>query len=229
MEKSNIIEKLFYYIVIYSYLLLPVVFLLFKARKLDSWLFAIYGIIFFLLLFFGEKVPQKYFTLYYSVYTFLEYFFFSLFIFLNLQKKVLKIIIIGFSILFPFFQVLSHYFFDNTRTDSIAIGIESLLIFTYIFFYFYESLAFVKQDFIYSKYCFWVCVGALIYLGSSFFINILANTVSAEDFAKYWFFNYVADTIKTLFFCVAIIVLSKESKKTPNRSKKELLPYLDMS
>ena len=75
--------------------------------------------------------------------------------------------------------------------------------------------------------CFWISLGLLFYLGGSFFINILADSFTDEEWAKYWYLNYIADTVKTLFFAVAFIIYSSNSKKTI-QSKSSSVPYLDM-
>src|SRR4029450_11701183 len=110
------------------------------------------------------------------------------------------------TILFLLFQVMHYLFINNIRIDSIAIGVESILIFVYIFFFFMDNLNSPKDGFIYANHTFWISVGLLIYLGGSFFINILANSLSKEEFDKYWYLNYIADIVKTVFFATALIV-----------------------
>ena len=80
---------------------------------------------------------------------------------------------------------------------------------------------------IYNNHCFWISVGLLLYLGGSFFINILANSFSNEEFTNYWYLNYIADTIKTVFFAIAFIFLSKKSDSKINQDKLKI-PHLDM-
>jgi hypothetical protein len=115
---------------------------------------------------------------------------------------------------------------DNYRIDSIPIGVESILLFVYIFLFFLENMKNPKEEFIYSHYCFWISVGLLIYLGGTFFINILANSLSKEEFDKYWYLNYIADTVKTFLFAIALILSSKPSKQKFKQEKS--IPYLDM-
>lgn len=81
--------------------------------------------------------------------------------------------------------------------------------------------------FIYTNHCFWIAVGLLFYLGGSFFLNILGSTLSSEEFQKYWFFNYIADSIKTLFFALAFILVAYQ-KENESERKLENIPFLDM-
>jgi hypothetical protein len=224
--KIQSIEKLFEHIVKYSYLLLPLTFLLtINKRSKDSYIIGVYGLVFFILLQLYWEVPQDLKKLYASFYTFCEYSFFSLLLYINISQKKLKNFIIVCSIGFFLFQIIYFLKVPFGRTDSISIGVESILIFVYIFLFFFEQFNNSKEKYIYNHPCFWICLGLLIYLGGSFFINILANHLSSEEFDDYWYLNYIADTIKTLLFVVAIFLFAKNSLKNHNPSS---IPYLDM-
>jgi len=190
-------------------------------------LIAVYGLIFFFLLYFFYDIPKDYRKLYNSIYTFLEYGFFSWILYASFSKPLFKKIVVVSSILFSLFLVFNYFMIVSNRTDSVAIGIESILIFFFIFFFFYENLAYAKEDFVYAHHCFWISVGILIYLGGSFFINILADSLSDAEFEKFWFLNFIADTIKTLFFSVALVLLHKKGKNSQG-AKTSAVPYLDM-
>jgi len=112
--------------------------------------------------------------------------------------------------------------------DSVPIGVESILIFIYIFIFFIENLNNPKHGFIYNHHCFWISVGILLYLGGSFFINILANVFSYQELEKYWFLSHLADTIKTILFSISFILLSKNHYNKPLSQKSASLPNLDM-
>ena len=117
--------------------------------------------------------------------------------------------------------------FEKGKVDSISIGVESILVFIYIFLFFLENLNNPKEKYIYSHHCFWISVGILVYLGGSFFINILANIFNKEEFDKYWYLNFIADTIKTFLFAVALLFIAKESKNK-QKTKAPNVPYLDL-
>src|SRR5262249_8422141 len=118
------------------------------------------------------------------------------------------------------------YFFNPGRKkfDSIPIGIETILIFIFIFFFLYEQFRDLKAEPIYSNYFFWVSIGLFIYLGGTFFIYIMANEMSKEERMKYWFFTFIVEIIKNFLFALAVIVYAKSPKpKKINQS----LPDLD--
>ncbi len=110
--------------------------------------------------------------------------------------------------------------------DSIPVGIETVLIFVYIIFFFYQNFRNNYEQYIYNHHCFWLSVGMMIYLGGTFFFNLLGNYIASSDIDKYWFLTHIADIIKNLFFCVAILVYSRSHIKE-KRYNHSSVPHLD--
>lgn len=217
-------------VVTYSYLILPLYFILIKARLKDKLLvlLALYGVLFFALLktyeIFESNIPNNYFQ---GVYTLLEYSFFSYLFWVNTHSKTFKKLIIVVSLLFSLFQFFYITSVKFERLDSISIGIETILVFIYIFYFFYEFSKNTKGVFIYNHYGFWLAVGIMIYLGGSFFFYILINNLDENEVDKFGTMTYVADIIKNLLFAFSIYMYKKHPiNKTPNHSKK--IPNLDM-
>ena len=178
--------------------------------------------VFFVLLYFFDHVPPHLKQVYQYIYTFLEYSFFAFILWANIGSKVLRTFIVGISILFAAFQVIFFYSGEMTKLDTVPIGIETILIFVFIFFFFYYHFTTSKSQFIYHNYCFWISLGLLVYLGGSFFFNLLANHINP----KYWYITYITETIKNIFFFIALIIYSKSPRG--NALDKKSLPYLDM-
>ena len=180
MDKIQIIEKLFYYIVISSYLLLPLAYFFSKRIKKDIIPIAIlgYGIVCFILLLVFEYLPFSLRKYYFTTYTAFEYSTFAFIIWKNIKTKGLKTSIVLLSICFFIFQITYLFFSKRIRLDSIPIGIETILILIYSFFLFYEFSKKTDGGYIYNHYCFWLTIGILIYLGGSFFFYILFNNLS---------------------------------------------------
>jgi len=180
--------------------------------------------------------------------TLIEYSFFSTLIFQQLRIRKLKLTIIIASVFFFLFQIIYFVGHDSgiltsfpqflqdffnwlnipkykKSFDSIPIGIETILIFVFIFFFLFEQFKDVKDIPIYSNYFFWVAIGLLIYLGGSLFIYLMAsNWMSNEEFDRYWFFTYIVETIKNLLLTTAVFIYSKSPKKI---SSTQALPNLD--
>ncbi len=228
MVKIQVIEKLFLYILTYSYLLLPLIFFLFRSKRRIDLAVGIYGILFFVLLYAmdNEYIPKPYQPLYQTFYTFCEYSFFTYLLFQSITLKKFKIIIVLFTILFIVFLIYDYSTRQKSQLDSIPVGIETILIFIYISFFFYQNFKNTKEEYIYTQPSFWISIGMLIYLGGTFFFNILVNYLDQTQIEKYWFLTFIADTIKNLLFCISIIVYVR----TPHKEKSlhKSVPYLDL-
>jgi len=219
-----------YYIVTYSYLILPLAFLLFKNKPKDiiPTAIAIYGLFFFsFFLIFQDYLPdhlKKYFQV---AYTFLEYFFFAFIFWYNIRNKSFKAFMVVASVLFLLFQGFFITTSSFKRLDSVPIGIETILIFIYIFFFFYEFSKNTKDIFIYNHFTFWIAVGILLYLGGSFFFYMLISNLEENDVTTFGNMTYVAEIIKNLLFAFSIFIYKKfPINNIHNHSKN--IPNLDM-
>ena len=103
------------------------------------------------------------------------------------------------------------------------VGIETILILVYTFIYFQQYFNENRTTYIYNDPNFWIIVGILIYLGSSFFFNILANEVSKD----YWHLTFIPEIIKNVLFSLSII-LYKDKLNDNNKIKSANVPYLDL-
>ncbi len=229
MDKIQIIEKLFSYIVTCSYLLIPIGFFFLKGRKKEAIpiCIAIYGVLCFLLLiYFDQFLPIPFRRYYFAFYTTFEYSVFAFIFWQNITSKKLRQLLIFFSLLFLVFQVVYLFTTKTITLDSVPIGIETILILIYIFFFFYEFSKKPNGSFIYSHYGFWIAVGVLVYLGGSFFFYILFNHLNEEEINTFGKVTYLAEIIKNVLFMTALFVYAKQPVKNKNESAS--VPYLDM-
>jgi len=132
------------------------------------------------------------------------------------------------SILFFAFQVLFVTTTSFRRLDSVPIGIESILLFIYIFYFFYEFSKQLKDTFIYNHYIFWIGVGIMLYLGGSFFFYILISQLSANEEKLFGNLTYVAEIVKNLFFALSIYLFKKRPIRDI-RDQAKKIPNLDMN
>jgi hypothetical protein len=206
-------EKLFYSILTYSFLLIPL-FLLVRKCKLSGIIVVlfIYGITFFLLNNYYYDFPKKYRQLIQAVYTFLEYLTFSFIIWEGLKNKFFRKLIAVLCVLFLIFIICFNLLSGVNRIDSIPVGVESILIFIYSFFYFRQF--FTSPGLIsFKSPGFLIIVGILIYLGGTFFFNIFANYLSVSEMHQYWWLTYIPEIIKNILFTVAIFKIMPHVKK----------------
>jgi hypothetical protein len=218
-----------YLTVTYSYLILPLIFLITKSKLKDRipLILATYSLIVFTYLVFYYETPRDIRKYLQASYTFFEYSVFSYIFFYNIRSRVIKTFIITASILFIVFQVYFVSITTHKRLDSIPIGIETILLFIYIFFFFYEYSRNIKESFIYNHYGFWIAVGILIYLGGSLFFYILINQLTQDEVNKFGNLTYIAEIIKNILFAISIIIYKKYPTDRIQKNPVKI-PNLDM-
>lgn len=166
-------------------------------------------------------------SVYLIIYTTFEYSFFTYLIAVSINNKKIRRFIIFFSITFIIFQAA---FFSKIQyldtLDSISIGIETILLFIYIFLFFFDHSQNNKSGYIYNHPAFWLSVGILLYLGGTFFFNILVNYMSKAEAHNYWNYTSIAEILKNLVFTVAILITSRQHKLTSIHQSQ--VPYLDI-
>jgi hypothetical protein len=226
LEKSKVIENLFYKILEYSYLLLP--FSLFfigkKGKTTIPIILAIYGIVCFCFISFYSDIPRENRKYFKTSYTFFEYAIFTFIFWKNFNAIKIRRIVVFTSILFFIFQITYLLSGKVERLDTVPIGIETILVLTYIIYFFYQYSKKVETNYIYNHYLFWICVGILIYLGGSFFFFILINHLSEEQVVTFGNLTYLAEILKNVLFFTAILVFAKSFDNKKDNS----VPYLDM-
>jgi len=218
------IERLFFYILTYSFLL-PIIFFFIFFKKLKSNKVAIavviYSIIIFLFLSFDDYLNHYYRHWYSTLYTATEYSCFAFVIGQIIQKKKIKFLIFFLSLLFIIFEIIYLFKIRFNVIDSVPIGVETILILLYAFYLFFEQFQKIETTYMYNNYWFWFVIGIIFYLSSSFFFNILGDI----HLVAYWYLTYIFETIKNLLFVVGIIFLSKQQDLNKNSTT---IPFLDV-
>lgn len=217
------------HIVYYSYFLLPLS-LLFSKNKFKDKIplsIAIYGIVFFFLLNTYKSIPKEYIKTYLFCYTYIEYLFLTYLIWPVIKDKQFKKFIVVSSILFLVFQILYYLNTNNTRLDSVPIGIETILMLVYIVYFFLQFSKTSGSTYIYDHYIFWLSVGILVYLGGSFFFFILINHLPPDQISTFGNITYLTEFLKNILFGVGIFIYAK-NKSQLKGTKYNSIPNLDM-
>lgn len=221
------IEELLSHILNFSFLL-PILVIIIFSKKIvfDKSLYILiaYLAIFFAFNFFfleSKSILGK--KNYYFFYTILEYYSFATLILFSIPEKRFQNIYYFSSGVFTIFLILVYSLFQIKRLDSIPIGIESIVLMTFIIYFFYFQLKNVTNRSIYEFFSFWIVLGVMIYIGFTFFFNILANSLSPEFFFKYYYYTYLGDILKNILFSLAIFFASKNN--LPNVAT---IPKLDL-
>ena len=148
-------------------------------------------------------------------FSFICYFFYLVFP-KNLIKKTIPVIWISFLL----FGLVDFLFINKSQKfDSIAIGIESIIIIVLCVSYLFSQIKGVNNLLIYSTFNFWTSVTFLIYFSGTFFLYIMTeNSRKDIEFQKlYFIINISFNVLKNILLSVAMImkvnsiVKSKES------------------
>jgi hypothetical protein len=185
-----------------------------------------YCLAFFLLNFYYDNL-RIFFgrSIYYFVYTLLEYGTFISFFYINIKSRSARLAIIIISAFFTFFLFWLDFLIRFKKLDSISIGAETLILLIVAIYFFYEQFRDLSTLYIYHHYCFWLAIGVLIYLCGSFFLFIYGDKITENEKEKFWFFTYIVEIIKNILFAVAMIVYTRQ---TVAGFKKKDIPYLDI-
>lgn len=183
----------------------------------------LYSFLFFLLTFFFDQISNGIVSaaLYNFLFTLFEYTFFALLLVVAYQNKTfVKLVLIG-SILFISFHTIHFLYTESGIIDSIPIGVYTVLIFAYIFFYIFVELRrdTASGSLLIAQSTFWIALGILIYLAGTFFFNLLADYLPREQLRNYWFITYIFDIIKNILFTIAIFVHIRQINKKPQAQK----------
>lgn len=157
-------------------------------------------------------------------YTLVEYGTFTYLLYINIESKRARVMIIITSFFFVGFVYFFNFVYHN-RLDSIPIGTETLLLLIIGIYFFYEQFKNPQLLYVYGHYCFWITMGILVYLCGSFFIFLRGDSITAAEKDQFWFLTYVFEIVKNICFGVAIVVLSRKPNQ-PHPDNK--IPYLDL-
>lgn len=167
-----------------------------------------------------HALPLKLSLFTYSSFTAFEYCFFTYFMYSKINNGGFKRLILVLSSAFIIFSSI-YYFLERGETiDSIPIGIETIFVLLYCFYYLYEQMKNTDTLFIYNTSTFWVVVGLMIYLSGSFFIYIFAN--QSKEALHYWYFTNIFSILKDILFVLAIVI----NARTKEIEKKIKVNYL---
>lgn len=185
-----------------------------------------YSIVFFLVNFFFDQITPVPISprIFNFVFTLTEYILFATLLtyWYQTNKTFLKTVLIG-SVFFLLFHTFYSFWAKAGLIDSVSIGICTLLMFAYIFYYIFLELNRDETKMpgasLSSQPTFWIALGILIYLAGTFFFHLLIDYLPKEQIRQYWFITYIFDIIKNIFFTIAIFVYIRQANKKPQAQK----------
>jgi hypothetical protein len=228
---AKTIENLFTYIHFGTGILVVLFFLFYvKTLSRDKTLIALTFYAFCDILFncIDEYLLKKWAAVLWACFTFLEYLTFAYFLYVNIQsEKIKKIVLLSIGL---FLAILITYYSltpIKNIVDSIPIGIETIFILIFLFYYLFEQMSDTTSLFIYNKYQFWIVIGIMIYLAGSFFIFIFTSRVEKKLIEQFWFLTNAFYSTMNVMFIVAFLLKRKNDKISGVNQHQKLRPYLN--
>jgi len=138
---------------------------------------------------------------------------FVTFLYTQIGSRRTRRVVFFIGVFFTIFNLLFPYLGrDYKNIDSIQIGIETIIVLIFSFYFLYEKMNDPSTLFIYNTFPFWIVLGMVIYLSGSFFIYIFADSISKQEVHKYWFVTNILSVLKNIFFSIGLMVNSKPPK-----------------
>ncbi len=210
--------KLLLYIGFLAPLLPLLFFLLFKRKSQER---AVWVIFFYVLYcainefinLYLQQIDSRYVLQLFNIFTIAEFSFISYYFLIILRnesktKNIIKLFWIGFTI----YAVLNIFLNKSSRAlDSIAMGIESLIIIILSTYYIFTQIKRVNHSSIFTDLHFWYTVTFLIYFSGTFFLNIMAESMrrNPEYQMLYFGINIGFNILKNVLLAVAMTMKLK--------------------
>jgi hypothetical protein len=150
-----------------------------------------------------EKQMQRFYL--FSVFTIIEYSFFSYFFFLTFQKEALRKAVLALYVFFKLIALASLVLTTDYTFDSVCAPVESILVILLSILFFYEQMSNPGNLMILASKSFWIIVAFLIYLSVSLFLFVSTSYLSHEEHEALWPIAGIANIIKNFLFAVAFI------------------------
>jgi hypothetical protein len=149
--------------------------------------------------------------IYYFIYTVLEFSTFTFLILKAEQSYKFQVATKISWILFLLFCVSIMIIKGIERMDTYEIALETVIVLILIIYFFYLRFKQVDEQYLYQNPHFWLMTGMLVYLGFTYFFNILVNHVDNEVIKNYYHYSYIGDIIKNALFAVALIQIPRQN------------------
>jgi hypothetical protein len=207
-----------------------VFFLLFKWKSKEK---SLRVILFYILYCIGNEAMSFYLqsirspnaVYLFLLFTLVEYTFFCYFTYLILPKGGIKKAVPFLWISFLLFAFIDYVFFSKKyEFDSIASGIESIIVLMLCIYYLFSQVKGSNNLMIYSTFNFWAVIAFLIYFSGTFFLYLMTEKMmDSPSFQKmYFIINISFNILKNLLLCVAMTMRLNTVKQ-----EKNVIPDLD--
>lgn len=145
-----------------------------------------------------------------SLYTVIEYIAFSFFLYHNIKKRIIKIVVFISIFGFSLYSGIHYSLAGTFNFDSLPASIEALLIISFCVVYLFERLNTPEVSFIYNSRPFWMVTAFVTYLSGTLFLFMVANHLSDELLSDAWQINLYLIITKNILFTVGFCLPEKQ-------------------
>ena len=156
-----------------------------------------------------HEIQFQYTFVVFAVFTIVEFTCFSLFYYYAFPLRSAKTKILIVLALFIAFSFIDFFLVNKMNSfDSIAVGVESIIIILFCIGYLVVQLRGSDNLFVYSTSNFWIVITFLIYLSGTFFLYIMAeNMIMSRSFLiQYTIINSVFNILKNILLSIAMLM-----------------------
>lgn len=156
------------------------------------------------------------FRIIYATFTVLEFSLISACFTRFIHKTFFQRIAICLVAAFAVFAIIYAKATKFKGTDTIPIGVETILILIFSFYFLYIEMEKDLQVLIYNRYTFWIVAGIMLYLSGSLFIYVFADRIEESAKNQFWMFANAFTMLKYLFFVISVFVANRSLKPKTN-------------
>lgn len=143
--------------------------------------------------------------------TFLEILFGAPFFYFILDKKYLKAIVLGSSIIFLFYTSCNSLFLQDLYDyNHVARVMEGYLFVLYSFFYFYELITRPQVIELSKSSTFWIVIGFFTYFGTTQFIHLFSDIMRSYHHDAYKLMREINRAMVVIYYLIFAIGLWKK-------------------
>lgn len=149
-----------------------------------------------------------------NIFAILEYTIITYFFYIIIQKRLVRILIVIFSIVY----LVTFCIFATSNDDqfnSLLNAIGSVIILTLSLAFFVISMRTSEEPINLLSPVFLIVIALLLYVASTLFLYIIANRLTAREMEQYWGINHVSNILTNVIFAAAFL-LFRFQKKNPS-------------
>ena len=163
---------------------MPLIFCLFFFRKLNSKglkAFFVYTILlafFVIITIIVLKVlhEKNYYFLIFRIFNIFEFATISIFLHRTIKNDIVKKIIISTIYIFFLWALIDYLLNDKTKFNNHSSIVSSLILISYIVYFFFEKMKTVVMYPLYQTISFWICVAFFLYFSGTFFFFLFSQS-----------------------------------------------------